>query len=388
MSSIELKYLLNKYFDNCITVEELRILEEVLEQSSQENIEAVLLLLLTQKDMEVELSNAQITESLSHVLDNLKVDLVSSMETKPTRFRKKFIHVFGGVAAILLGVLGILFFSTDGHENVERAQIHEELYTAKSLAKITLVNGDSIEINTTTTGIIYNKGGIQVFKTERGEIIFKGEGAYLENTDYLTISTPKGGFIKMKLSDGTEVSLNANSNLKYPMHFNATVRKVYAEGELFFDVAKDTSRPFVIHSDKQIIEVLGTSFNLYTNKNIAKTTLIDGIVKIIVKEKGYTLKPGEQAIVSNSVKIIDVKVDNEIDWTNGYFIFDNTSFVDLLNEIEDWYNVKFVFETDEIIDIELFGTVSRQVKLSELLKVLELNTKYKFQIRERRVVVK
>lgn len=152
-------------------------------------------------------------------------------------------------------------------------------------------------------------------------------------------------------------------------------------------MAHDATKPFEVHMEKQIIEVLGTSFNVVSRADYARTTLVEGRVKILTGGKAYFLKPGEQAMVTNEVKISSLNPTQKVAWKNEEFTFDHSTFYEILQEIESWYNVQVVFADNNLEDVHLSGTVSRKVKLSALLKVLEMNTNYKFTIEERRVLV-
>ena len=280
------------------------------------------------------------------------------------------------------------FLFRNSHKSPTEVQVLNDINPAQSIANITLASGKVLTIDSARTGLVYKEDGLSVYRSEDGVIKYALDSTSVYVEEYITVSTPKGGFTKLTLADGTIAALNSASTLKYPVAFKNNNREIFAEGEIFFDVAKDKNRPFRIFSDKQTIEVLGTSFNLHTNKGEAKTTLIEGSVKILVDNKSYILKPGQQSIVNNSVEIRDTKVQEEVAWTNDQFLFDNGSFLEILKEIENWYDVKFVFERRDIVNVKLSGSLSRKVKLSELLKVLAINTGYTYKIQERRVIVK
>ena len=79
---------------------------------------------------------------------------------------------------------------------------------------------------------------------------------------YNTINVPRGGDFRLVLSDGTQVAINAESKLRYPIRFDSISRNVYVSGEAYFKVAHDASRPFRVHTSKGVIELLGTEFNV------------------------------------------------------------------------------------------------------------------------------
>src|SRR5690606_13344215 len=119
--------------------------------------------------------------------------------------------------------------------------------------------------------------------------------------EMLTLNTPRGGQYRVTLSDGTEVWLNAASTLKYPTKFDREERIVELEGEGYFEVARDTKRPFKVRSAAQEVEVLGTQFNVsaYPDDADAQTTLVNGAVQIVNSQSKIVklLQPGEQSVI-------------------------------------------------------------------------------------------
>src|SRR5690606_21941160 len=130
-----------------------------------------------------------------------------------------------------------------------------------------------------------------------------------------TLTTPKGGTYQITLSDGTKVWLNSASTLKYPARFNGKEREVELEGEAYFDVTHkgsashrglsfSTSVPFKVRSAGQLVEVLGTQFNItaYSDESAVKTTLVDGSVQIenLKSKRVNRLTPGDQSVIRGS----------------------------------------------------------------------------------------
>src|SRR5690606_17382011 len=121
-----------------------------------------------------------------------------------------------------------------------------------------------------------------------------------QEVQYASLRTPKGGQYQITLPDGTHVWLNAASSLEYPMAFTGSERRVIVKGEAYFEVAHDATKPFKVETDGQLIEVLGTHFNVnaYPEEEITRTTLLEGSVKVSAMERAvaYTLKPNQQSV--------------------------------------------------------------------------------------------
>src|SRR5690606_24636103 len=155
--------------------------------------------------------------------------------------------------------------------------------------------------------------------------------------------TPRGGTYQVTLSDGTRVWLNAESRLIYPTRFDGDARNVELEGEAFFEVSSST-KPFFVQSSDQIIEVLGTEFNIsaYGDNLQTTTTLVSGSVSLQNRQSAQvrTLEPGEQAIVrEDKVGVRTVDVADYTAWKDGLFVFNDTPLSEVLGQLQRWYGV-------------------------------------------------
>lgn len=388
MYNSELYNLLKNHFEGVITKQQSQFLEELITKADLKTLEDTICQVL--KDSEEKIDAIDVNFNRIN-FEDIKRQIDSKKDIENQRFFSKknysIMRYTASIVAIFIATFFIIQFFQK-KEGITSVHTISDINPAQSLANISLGNGDVLIVDSTTTGLIYQENGISVYRSEEGVLEYKIDSANSNMLENITITTPKGGFTKLTLSDGTIASLNSASTITYPVSFGKNNRDISAEGEIYFDIAKDKSKPFRIFSEKQTIEVLGTSFNLMSNRDEAKTTLIEGSVRIIVDNKSYLLKPGQQSIVNNAVEIKNTKVDEELAWTNDQFLFDNGSFFEVLREIENWYNVKFVFVRKDVENMHLSGSLSRKVKLSELLKVLSLNTGYKYEIQERRVLVK
>jgi transmembrane sensor len=165
---------------------------------------------------------------------------------------------------------------------------------------LTLSNGSKVELSDAKKGKVADESGTLINKTADGQISYaKQAGAdHLKNQQlFNTAATPRGGQYQLVLSDGTRVWLNAASSVKYPVEFSGQERKIELTGEAYFEVAHDQKRPFRVVSNGQVVEVLGTHFNInaYDNEQAVKTTLLQGSVRIIAGANSQMIKPGEQA---------------------------------------------------------------------------------------------
>lgn len=209
---------------------------------------------------------------------------------------------------------------------------------------------------------------------------------------YNTISTPRGGQYQVMLPDGSKVWLNAASSLRFPTAFTGKERQVKMEGEAYFEVAQQASKPFVVVTGNIKIKVLGTHFNVnaYSNENTIRTTLAEGAVRVSKEDKSKVLEPGEQVQFdkqTGNMSIKQVNVDQMLAWKNGLFYFDNTNIKTIMKQVARWYNVDAVYETAQLKNKNFSGITSRYKNVDGLLKRLELTGTIHFKVEGKTITV-
>jgi ferric-dicitrate binding protein FerR (iron transport regulator) len=245
-------------------------------------------------------------------------------------------------------------------------------------------------------GELDNIGGIVVNKQADGilsiEVINADVNAPIGMN---TIRTPAGGQYQIKLPDGTKVWLNASSIIKFPSSFARNFREVELEGEAYFEVAKmlynnNINIHFFVKNKEQQIEVLGTHFNVSSYpEDIIKTTLLEGSVRVysLISNSSQVLKPGQQSqIVNGEIEIRAADTESSFAWKNGDFIFNNEELYSIMNKLERWYDIEVEYK-GSVVPRRFSGAVSRSNNLSEVLRIMELTGKVKFEIEGRRVFV-
>ncbi|AOM80146.1 FecR family protein [Pedobacter steynii] len=287
---------------------------------------------------------------------------------------------YAAAAVLLLASVSIYLFSYQ-QKSDPIAQMDHAISPGGNDAILTLANGKKIVLNDAAKGEISKQPGISVSKSKDGELIYtvvsSGDDELSENT-YNTISTPKGGKYAIILSDGTKVMLNSASSMTFPTSFNAADRRVELTGEAYFEVAKEKNKRFRVISGLQTVEVLGTHFNVnaYGDEQTIKTTLLEGAVKVFTAKKSVLIEPGEQAVLDkadeNSMAKHLVNINKETSWINGVFSFEGDDLKSVMRQVARWYDVNVIYE-GPISEEKYFGEISRSSKLSEVIKILELN---------------
>jgi ferric-dicitrate binding protein FerR (iron transport regulator) len=340
-------------------------------------------------------SNLQLNEyELEDSYKLLKSKLPLQEETKVVRLWPR-IAVAASIAVLI--ATGIFYFTQPKEENVQVAAKPQEIAPGGTKGVLTLSNGKQIVLSEITAKDTIAQEG------EENEVTIKmnanGEVTYIinPNTDggkddnsFNTLSTPIGGQYNIILADGTKVYLNAVSSIKYPTQFNGDKRVVELEGEAYFEVAKNKNKPFIVKSNNQSIEVLGTHFNVhsYNNESVVKTTLLEGSVAVTYKNQKAILKPGQQSDVSDNfskIKVKEVDPEEAVAWKNGRFKFDNADLKNVMRQLERWYGIKVEYRGN-VSDVRFNGGTFRNKNLSEVLKVLELSN-IKFKVEGKTVIV-
>ncbi|MDR6784316.1 transmembrane sensor [Pedobacter africanus] len=260
-------------------------------------------------------------------------------------------------------------------------------------ATLTLADGKVITLDSTAEGEIANQAGITIRKTQDGQLVYditkdqkkQNQGSLAYNT----IVTPRGGQYQVNLPDGTKIWLNAASSLKYPAVFNGKQRRVELTGEAYFEVAKDKAHPFIVATDKQEVQVLGTHFNVnsYADESATKTTLLEGSVKVSSKGAEKFLLPGQQsALRGKDLNVYQVDTEEAIAWKNGDFQFNEADLSSIMRQLSRWYNVDVSFEKKPTAELFHF-TASRNISLADMQKIFEING-INFKIEGRTLIVK
>ncbi|SFE60142.1 FecR family protein [Chitinophaga sp. CF118] len=258
-------------------------------------------------------------------------------------------------------------------------------------ATLTLSNGKKIRLSDAQNGEVAKEAGVMITKSESGEVVYEGKGDSDEPGKLNTLSTANGETYKLRLPDGSYVWLNSASSLTYSSRLVENgKRTVKLQGEGYFEIAKDKSHPFVVATDKQNVEVLGTHFNInsYPNETMVSTTLIEGSVSVIAGNLRQVIKPGEQAVNNgNSIKVNEVNTENVIDWKNGDFNLDELDFRVAMRKIARWYNVDVIYEASVPENIKSGGWISRKRSLSAVLRLIESSGQLHFKVEGRKVYV-
>lgn len=385
----EFNELMSRYISGEITAsEKLTLLEMLDKQESLDPLDSIM------RDNLAKAKNDFATEKQTQEFVNkLNSKIISSNNLSEPEEIKLFRWKNWLVAASLALAVGVGATYISKGNQIEEAQVATqqeiplEITAAVSGAILTLADGSQIVLDSLGNGQIAQQSNTTISNKD-GKLIYNSQqGA---TTVYNTMSTPKAQKYNLQLADGTKVWLNASSSIKFPTAFSGKTREVSITGEAYFEVSSDKRKPFIVDVGGMKVEVLGTHFNInsYEDEDLIRTTLLEGSVVINQNMKSKKLYPGQQATV-NSIGDINleqnVNLSQVMSWKNGLFYFEKSSLQEVMREISRWYDVEVVY-VGEIPARNFEGEIQRNLKLSEVLRILELN-KVKFKLEGRTVLI-
>lgn len=293
---------------------------------------------------------------------------------------------------VLIGYLGYQRQLNKNNIAPITTQIKQDLLPGSDKAVLKLADGSEIVLNNIQNGTLTVQGNTNVSKSTEGLIEYQTAGDNKEQKILTnTLSTPRGGQYKLLLPDKSMVWLNSESSITFPTEFVGNERKVAITGEVYFEVAKHNQKQFIVENGKTKIEVLGTHFNvnIYPNEEKAEVTLLEGSVKLSNNKDSKILTPGQQAIFNNdeTIQLKNIDTDIAVDWKNGLFIFENASLVDVMRQIERWYNVDVKYIGPKP-DVKFNGIIARNNNVAKLLKLLKAAGNIEFTINNKVIEVK
>ncbi len=193
-------------------------------------------------------------------------------------------------------------------------------------------------------------------------------------TQWLSASATKGKTLTLTLPDGSTVTLNSGSSLRYPSAFTTEKREVQLDGEAFFEVTHNPQKPFIVKTEKLTTEVLGTSFNIeaFPSQNEARVTLVTGKVRVQAGAQQCELLPSQQAVfqkTTQQMQVQNVATNDFTDWKEGILRFRESSLPTVVQKIEKFYGVQIRLEVENAEHCHLSGTFVKE-DLNVVLKQL------------------
>lgn len=273
-------------------------------------------------------------------------------------------------------------------------------------AMLVLSTGEHITLNKNNNGSFNRRDqDILIDWSNTEQLVYHpGETKSTNHTTLTnTLIVPKGNTYKIKLADGTLVTLNADSKLTFPLQFSGTKREVTLQGEAYFEVSKHQvsiggkvmNQKFIVHAEQNAIQVLGTKFNVkaYPEDKQNSFTLEEGSIALTnpANPAPIVLKPSQKIIqTGNEFELLEVNLSKDLSWKNGDFYFDSATVKEIMDQISRWYNIELEY-LGPVNNQRYISTISRKKTLQQVLEILETTTGIKFDIRtkgkERRLMI-
>jgi hypothetical protein len=367
-----IKSLISKFLTNNANQQELLRLEELMQDK---------------KNTDLFLKYVKVNVAVNRIMGKYdkeaarKIILRHIKQDKSLFRNKNKLYTWSKYAAAAIIVFGLGYFFSGNKFNSTVKTVPTIVNTntiQPGSSKAVLTLGDNSKV-VLEKGEMFQKNNI---KSNGEELIYNATGPDKQKIEYNYLTIPRGGEWLIKLSDGTKVWLNSESQLKYPTGFmegeSRKVELVY--GEAYFDVSPSSAHngsKFIVHNQNQDIEVLGTEFNIkaYKDETNIYTTLVEGQVLVNKNGKKQRLLPNQQSILdknTNSIVVIEkLNINNEISWREGVFIFDGKTLKEIMKVMSRWYDMEVVFKNKDIEDEEFVGVLRRNREIKKMLSSIK-----------------
>lgn len=306
---------------------------------------------------------------------NARID--ADLQPKPqTGIRHIWIRLTVAAAVLVVLATSVMYIFRKKQDTgiVQVTQTIQDIAPGGYSATLKLADGRSVVLDSSTANQLPQQGNAQVLN-KNGQLVYTPTtGSQHDEVIWNTLSTAKGQTYPLLLSDGSRVTLNSASSIRFPVSFTGDVREVQVTGEVFFQVAHNAAKPFKVTARGMDLQVLGTSFNVnaYDDEETVKATLVEGSIQIKKGTQKKIIKPGQQAqVLTNEIKISEVDIDKITAWKQGFFRFKEDKLSEAVKNIARWYNVDVVLEGNAA-NVDVSGDIPRTANLSELIKLLSV----------------
>ena len=299
-------------------------------------------------------------------------------------------YTYAAAAVLAIGITVIIGLQLQPQLFSGSAAQESPILPGGNKALLTLEDGTEVALDEIDIAQLRKSHGA-IHELSDGRLAYSSADVGRNAAYYHTISTPRGGQFRVTLADGTDVWLNASSSIRFPLTFSSDERLVEVTGEVFFDVKRQTDRPFVVQNEQQAIHVLGTSFVVtsYPDEHILQTALLEGKLRVHIGTADYSLAPGERTVYDKRQKLVRKEAfdpEEVIAWKSGYFLFDAEPVENVMRKIARWYDIDIAYEGD-MRDKQFSGSISKYDNIQDILDMLALTGTVSFRINGRRVTV-
>lgn len=313
-----------------------------------------------------------------------------------TRKNRRMKTIIRYAAILTLPIVAASIFLLQKNDRQAIVSISEVIKPGEHKAVLITGGGDRITLSDSTLSPIQEQNGmiVNVMNNKVFYTLPEDSLCTQESPIFNTLQIPRGGEYFLTLADGTEVWLNAETEIRYPVQFTGNKRVVYLDGEAYFTVAPDKKKPFTVVSTHASVSVLGTQFNFraYPDEQDVQTTLVSG--SVIMQSEKYKqqikLVPGEQGVLEKrSANLTKQEVNTYLytAWKDGRFAFRDARLEDLFNILARWYDLSVFYQSPEAKDIRFTGDLNKTDDFKSILKIIEQNERVTFTVNQRTVFI-
>jgi hypothetical protein len=387
MSEERITYLLRKRLESSISLKEDIELSKLIAATDDAELSENIRFIWDEYNPLLGLSSKHSKQMLAKILGTFEKNIPSTPIQKliPTWIR------YSGAAVLIFAVVGASYFylfKNNEKKLTANISFKGDVAPGRQGAKLKLSDGRIVLIDSAKDGLIATQGGLRIYK-KNGKIIYEGSS---QETVFNEIITDNGRQWTATLPDGSITWLNAASSIRYPLKFSDKERLVEMTGEVSFKVVHNSLQPFRIKCGAQVIEDIGTEFNVnaYGDESVLKTTIIEGSASVANGNKKVIVIAGEEATIntnSQDIKVSKANIDASMAWRKGLFSFKDANIQTVMKQIGRWYDVEVKYEGDVPLIHDFSGKMGRNMTLAQTLKALK-SMHVNFRIEEdKRIVI-
>ncbi|PUV22711.1 FecR family protein [Sphingobacterium athyrii] len=382
-----LKELFNQYLTGKASEGELLHLLDFFKLEEDSALLRALILAELEKEETLET-----TEEQQAILNRVSSVLAHGIRNEKVRLRKLYIRWSAAAAVVIIAGFWIGLERIQEGAGIFSSTRKEIIAPGQDKAILELEDGRIINLDSSIGPDAKNS---YVFADTSGMMTFSSQDLPATDTKSAerTLRTPKGGQFAVLLSDGTKVWLNAESSISFPAIFAQRTRDVSITGEVYFEVTKNPTKPFLVHARQQTVKVLGTHFNInaYPENDAVQTSLLEGSVAVIAGGKQVQLLPGQMSVWQENQGGLQVgripDPENLLSWKEGMFCFDNNNIAEIMQVLARWYDIEFSFEKGDYSNCVFDAMIPKKKSIQEVLNILGASQQLEFKINGRKVIV-
>lgn len=302
----------------------------------------------------------------------------------------RLMRIMGYAAAIVLLLCGSIYLlsrTAKVTDSVVPELAENTILPGSKRAVLVLGSNEQVELGVGKDTVF----GEDAIMNKNNTLLYTGDKTVDTKEVFNTLITPRGGEYSVVLSDGTKVWINAESELRYPVHFSGSERIVYLKGEAYFDVKKQEGKTFIVCSGESKVTVLGTEFNVrnYQGEEVAATLVRGSVLVADGRNNERRLIPGQQArLTKEGIEVNAVEMGLYTAWKDGYFVYRETTLDEILKGLSRWYDFTYFYQNQEAANGVLTAKLKKFDSADRIFKILEETGEFKFERKGKTVIVK